>query len=155
MHSSQNEGDIDMETIYPQKTNVMVECNREREDIGSSKRVKGNEEINEKKLTYAEVIHAKEVEKDNLWVIANTLLSDIMEDNEKEAKECIDEDMHDVDVHAKAVLQSFDVFYDRAVILFFTGKLPYINWIKQWLNTIVSPNCVEKIYMQDHEDFMM
>ena len=30
MHSSQIEGDIDMETIYPQKGNVMVECNRER-----------------------------------------------------------------------------------------------------------------------------
>ena len=151
MHSSQIEGDIDMETIHPQKSNVMVECNREREDIGSSKRLKGSEESNEKKLTYAEVIHVEEAEKDNcnwdnLWVIANTLLSDIMEDNENEAKECIDEDVHDVDVDAKAVLQSFDVFYDRAVILFFTGKLPYINWIKQWLNTIVSPNCVENIY---------
>ena len=60
-----------------------------------------------------------------------TLLFDIMEDNENEAKECIDEDVHDVDVNAKVVLQFFDVFYDRAVILFFIGKLPYINWIKQ------------------------
>ena len=50
-----------------------------------------------------------------------------------------------MEVDAKAVLQSFDVFYDRAVILFFTGKLPYINWIKQWLNTIVSPNCAKNI----------
>ena len=151
MNSSQMEGDIDMDTIHPQKSNVMVECNREREDIGSAKRLKGSEEMNEKKLTYAEIIHVEEVEKDNcnwdnLWVIANTLLSDIMEDNENEAKECIDDDVHDVDVDAKAVLQSFDVFYDRAVILFFTGKLPYISWIKQWLNTIVSPNCVENIY---------
>ena len=151
MNSSQMEGDIDMDTIHPQKSNVMIECNREREDIGSSKRFKGSEEMNEKKLTYAEIIHGEEVEKDNcnwdnLWVIANTLLSDIMEDNENEAKECTDEDVHDVDVDAKAVLQSFDVFYDRAVILFFTGKLPYFSWIKQWLNTIVSPNCVENIY---------
>ena len=69
-----------------------------------------------------------------------------MQDNENEAKECIDEDVHDVDLDAKAVLQSFHVFYDHAVILFFIGKLPYINWIKQWLNTIVSPNCVENIY---------
>ena len=38
-------------------------------------------------------------------------------DNENEAKECID-----VDVDAKAVLQSFDVFYDRAVILFLPGN---------------------------------
>ena len=74
------------------------------------------------------------------------LLSDIVEENENEEKECIVEDVHDVEVDAKIVLQSFDVFYDDAVILFFTGKLPYINWIKQWLNTIVSPICVEKIY---------
>ena len=105
IHSSQIEGDIDMETIHPQ--------------------------------------------------IANTLLSDIMEHNENEEKEWIDEDDHNVDIDAKAVLQSFDVFYERAFILFFTWKLPYINWIKQWLNTIVSPNCVENIYMQDHVGFMM
>ena len=125
-----------METMHTQKSNGMVECTRERQDIESSKRLKGNEESNEKKLTYAEVIHVEEAEKDNcrdnLQVIANTLLSNIMEDNENEAKECINEEVHDVDVDAKAVLQSFDVFYDREVILFFTGKLPYI---KQWLNT--------------------
>ena len=44
MHSSQIEGDIDMDTIHPQKSNVMVECNREREDICSSKRLKGSKE---------------------------------------------------------------------------------------------------------------
>ena len=43
----------------------MVECNREREDIGSSKRFKGIEEINEKKLTYAEVIYVDEVDNDH------------------------------------------------------------------------------------------
>ena len=42
-----------------------------------------------------------------------------MEENENAAKECIEEDVHDVEVDAKAVVQSFDVFYDRAVILFF------------------------------------
>ena len=43
----------------PQKINVMVEGNREREDIGSSKRLKGSEESNEKKLTYAEVMRRR------------------------------------------------------------------------------------------------
>ena len=65
MHSSQFEGDTDLETIHPQKSTVMFEGNHEREDIGCSKRLKGSEELNEKKLTYAEVIHAEEVEKDN------------------------------------------------------------------------------------------
>ena len=65
MHSSQIEGDIDMETIHTQKSNGMVECTRESEDIGSSKRLKGSKESNENKLTYAEVIHVEEAEKDN------------------------------------------------------------------------------------------
>ena len=90
-------------------------------------------------MTYAEVIHVDEVDKDNrnwdnLWGIANTLLSDLVGKNENVAKECIGDD---VEVDTKEVLQSFDVFYDCAVILFFDGKLSYINWIKQWFNTIV------------------
>ena len=98
-------------------------------------------------------IHIDEIYKDHhnwdsLWGITNSLLSDIVEENENAAKECIDEDVQDVEIDAKVVWQSFDVFYDRAVILFFIRKLPYINWIKQWLNTIVSPNCVENIYAE-------
>ena len=57
MNSSQFVGDIDMEIIDPIKSNVMVECNREREEFGSFKRFKGIEEVNEKKLTYAKAIH--------------------------------------------------------------------------------------------------
>ena len=65
---------------------MTVQCNREREDIGSSNKFKGIEEINEKKFTYAKVIHVDEVDKDNcnwdtLWGIANTLLSNIVEEN--------------------------------------------------------------------------
>ena len=43
MISSQMEGDIDMDTTHLQKSNVMVECNCERDDIGSSKRFNGSE----------------------------------------------------------------------------------------------------------------
>ena len=85
MNSSQIVGDID-----PIKYKVMIEFNREREEFGSSKRFKGIEEMNEKKLTYVNAIHVDEVDKDhsnwdNLWGIANTLLSDIVEENENEA----------------------------------------------------------------------
>ena len=133
MNSSQIVGDIDVGISNPIKSNVMVECNHEREEFGSSKRFKGVEEVNEKKLTYVEAIHVDEVDKNNcnwdsLWGIANTLLSDIVEENENAANECIYESVHDVVVDAKVVLQSFDYFrYDCAVILSFTGKLPYIN----------------------------
>ena len=153
MNSSQIVGDIDMGMIDLINSNVVVECNHEREEFGSSKRFKGIEEINEKKLTYVVAIHIDEVDKnhrnwDNLWEIANTLLSNIVEENENATKECINEDVHDVEADAKAVLQSFDVFYDRMIILFFSGKLPYINLIKQWMNTIMSQNCVENIYAE-------
>ena len=40
-------------------------CNRAREEYRSSKRIKGIEEINEKKLTYVEGINVHEVQKDN------------------------------------------------------------------------------------------
>ena len=135
MNLSQIVGDIDMGTIDPTKSNVMVECNHEREEFGSSKRFKGIEEINEKKLTYVVAIHIDEVDKnhrnwDNLWEIANTLLSNIVEENENATKECINEDVHDVEVDAKVILQFCYVFYDFAVILYFTRKLPFVNWIK-------------------------
>ena len=64
MNSSQIVGDIDMGIIDPIKSNVMVECNRERENFGSYKRFKGIEEVNEKKLTFDEAIHVDEVDKD-------------------------------------------------------------------------------------------
>ena len=54
-----------MGIIDPIKSNVMVECNHEREEFGSSKRFKGVEEVNEKKLTYAGTIHVDEVDKDH------------------------------------------------------------------------------------------
>ena len=92
---------------------MLVECNRELEDIGRSKRFKGIEEINEKKLTYVEVIHVDEVDKDHcnwdtLWGIVNALLFDIVEEKEKEATKCIDEDVHEVEVDAKGMSQSFE-----------------------------------------------
>ena len=39
-----------------------------------------------------------------------------LEENENAAKECIDEDVHDVEVDVQAMLLSFDVFSDRAGI---------------------------------------
>ena len=58
------------------------------------------------------------------WVtVGCTLLSTIEEEIENATKECIDQDMHYLKVDAKVVLQSFDVFIDRAIILLFTRKL--------------------------------
>ena len=49
MTSSQFVGDIDMETITPTNSSIMLECNRAREELKSSKRLKGIEKISEKK----------------------------------------------------------------------------------------------------------
>ena len=57
--------DIDNGTIDPTKSNMMLECNRAREEFGSSKRLQGIVEISEKKLTYVEAIYVDEVHKDN------------------------------------------------------------------------------------------
>ena len=40
--------------------------------------------------------------------IVNTLLFDIVEEKEKEATKCIDEDVHEVEVDAKGMSQSFE-----------------------------------------------
>ena len=53
-----------------------------------------------------------------------------LEENENEATKCIGEDVHDVEVDVKVGLQSFNVLYDRVIILFFIGRLPFVNWIK-------------------------
>ena len=46
----------------------MLKCNYLSEELGSSKRIKGIEEINRNKLTYFEVIHVDEGHKDdNNW----------------------------------------------------------------------------------------
>ena len=74
-------------------------------------------------LAYAEAILVEDLEKEDrnlnhLREITNALLSGIVDGNENEAKECIDDDVHEVEVDAKVVLQSFDVFYDSVMILF-------------------------------------
>ena len=91
MTSSQTLGDIDMGTIAPTKSNLMLECNCAREEFGSSKILNDIDKITKKILTYVEAIHEDKIHKDihnwdHLWGIANTLFY-IMEENENEAKE--------------------------------------------------------------------
>ena len=66
---------------------------------------------------YIDEAHKDNNNWDHLWGIENTLLSDIVEENENEAKECVDEDVHDVEVDAKTILQSF--MYSMIVWLYY------------------------------------
>ena len=57
-------------------------------------------------LAYAEAILVEDLEKEDrnlnhLREITNALLSGIVDGNENEAKECIDDDVHDEEVDAK------------------------------------------------------
>ncbi len=128
------------------------------------KRQKCDDTMDHEKLSYAAVVSGSDVVggsdvvdgsdaqlKSEDWITqcncVNALLYDVVKHNEEESRDCTDEDVKDVDIDTKSVLQSFDVFYDRAVILFFTGKLPLVSWIKQWLNTMLVPNCVEQVHV--------
>ena len=62
-----------------------------------------------------------------------------MEKNEKDAKDCVEEDVVEVVMETNSMLATFDRFYDRGVILYFTSKLPLVSWIKQWLNSFIMP----------------
>ena len=62
--------------------------------------------------------------------VDNTLLSNIVEENENTTvKESINEDVHDVEVHVKAMLHFFHVFMIVLLYYLFTRKLADINWI--------------------------
>ena len=52
-----------LEQLFEQR--AMLECNHVREEFGSSKRLKGIEEISEKKLTNIEAINVDEIHVDN------------------------------------------------------------------------------------------
>lgn len=58
-----------METIAPQKSNIILECNRLSGELGSSKRTKGMEEISRKRLTYAKPKHVGKNHKDDHSVV--------------------------------------------------------------------------------------
>ena len=65
----------------------------------------------------------------------------MVEQNEDEVKECVEEEVMDVDMDVMSMLKCFDMFYDCIAILLLTRKHHLIPWIKQKLNAIIVPNC--------------
>ena len=82
-----------------------------------------------------------------LRCMANALMEDCMKENAKIASEFDAEDIFKVEVDTKEYLSSFSAFYDRGVILFFTGKIPALHWVKQWLRGVLHADCVEDVYV--------
>ena len=116
------------------------------------KRQKCIDSTKHEKTSYAAILGGKDVIGDDYDIdsrcdFVKALLSDFMEKNEKDAKDCVEEDVVEVVMETNSMLATFDRFYDRGVILYFTSKLPLVSWIKQWLNSFIMPNCVEDVYV--------
>ncbi len=104
-------------------------------------------------MTNAHVSH-----DDNHWDllrgVANSLMEECMKENAKIIEEFDVDDVIKVEVDTKEYLRSFSDFYDKGVIMFFTGRIPYLSWIKQWLPNVMNTDCVLRTSMQDREVFM-
>ena len=96
-------------------------------------------------MTNAHVSH-----DDNHWDllrgVANSLMEECMKENAKIIEEFDVDDVIKVEVDTKEYLRSFSDFYDKGVIMFFTGRIPYLSWIKQWLRNVMNIDCVEDVY---------
>ena len=55
-----------------------------------------------------------------------------------------------VEIDKKEFLGSFANFIDRGVTLFFTGKIPFLWRVKQWLRGILQADCVQNVYAGPH-----
>ena len=117
-HSKQQDDDIDM-VQKPSYAQVVVE---------------GVEE--EMSDQYWETIHA----------VANQALLDVLPDNDDVLANAESEDIVEVELPRKDILKAFSMFHDRGIICFFTGKIPIIDWVRQWLNAMVGRNSVEDVY---------
>ena len=52
-----------------------------------------------------------------------------MRRNEKDTKDCVEEDVVEVVMETKSMLAPFDRFHDRGVTLYFNIKITFVAWI--------------------------
>ena len=99
------------------------------------------------KPSYAQVAveGEEEVMSDQYWetihAVANQALHDLLLDDEEILVDAMTDDIVEVDI-----LKAFSMFHDRGIICFFTGKIPLVDWVRQWLNGMVGRNTVEDVY---------
>ena len=104
-------------------------------------------------VSYADIIQSKsEVEKDDgHWETLRGMASALMEDSVQKqnlmVQECEEDETFNIEIDTKEFLKSFENFYDKAVIMFFTGKIPTPSWVRQWLRNVMQEDCVEDIYV--------
>ena len=104
------------------------------------------------KPSYAQVAveGEEEVMSDQYWetihVVANQALHDVLPDDEEILVDAMTDDIVEVELPRKDILKAFSMFHDRGIICFFTGKIPLVDWVRQWLNVMVGRNTVEDVY---------
>ena len=82
--------------------------------------------------------------------MANILMEDCIRENVKVTEEFVDDEVAKVEIDKKEFLGSFANFIDRGVILFFTGKIPFLWRVKQWLRGILQADYVQDVYVGPH-----
>ncbi|MCO5549419.1 hypothetical protein L7F22_002890 [Adiantum nelumboides] len=71
----------------------------------------------------------------HLLEFANSLLQEYAEHNQSKAVDIPDEDVLEVSMDTPRVLQLLSAFHEKAVVFFFTGRLPPMHFIRNWLNS--------------------
>ena len=106
---------------------------------------------NSNDMSYADAMRQDDIKKDeshweHLRCMENILMEDCIRENVKVVEEFVDDEVAKVEIDKKEFLGSFANFIDRGVILFFTGKIPFLWRVKQWLRGILQADCVQDVY---------
>ncbi|MCO5602437.1 hypothetical protein L7F22_056569 [Adiantum nelumboides] len=83
---------------------------------------------------------------DHLLDFANSLLQEYAEHNESKAVDIPENDVLEVTMDTPRVLQVLAAFHEKAAIFFFTGRLPPMHRIRQWLNFLLQSDAVDEIF---------
>ena len=101
-------------------------------------------------MSYADAMRQDDIDKDdNHWehlrCMSNIRMEDCNRENVKVVEYFVDDEVVMVEID-KEFLGSFANLIDRGVILFFTGKIPFLWRVKQWLRGILQADCVQDVY---------
>ena len=103
------------------------------------------------KPSYAHVMgEGEEKRNDHYWevmhVVANEALHEILPDDIEMVANIEEDEIVEVEMPRREILKAFSMFHERGIICFFTGKIPLVHWVAQWLNAMVGRNSVEDVY---------
>ncbi|MCO5555945.1 hypothetical protein L7F22_009489 [Adiantum nelumboides] len=87
-----------------------------------------------------------QIDWDHLLDFANSLLQEYAKHNESKAVDIPENDVLEVTMDTPRVLQVLTAFHEKAAIFFFTGRLPPMHRIRQWLNFLLQSDAIDEIF---------